>query len=89
MVSDYIEEYGSFLQLSDDELGAAKKTKPDIKQRARKIIEYGENRDGYWTSDKFMTNVKDAVDIAVQAKCDALQQKVPYVGSHLCLVYKY
>ena len=27
--------------------------------------------------------------LASVIKCDSLQQKVPYVGSHLCLIYKH
>ncbi len=38
---------------------------PTIRQEARKIIEYGENRDGYcWTHAKFIGQVKQAAMIA-------------------------
>ena len=43
---------------------AARVINPEITNEARQIIEYGENRDGYWTGDKFMSQVKRAVAIA-------------------------
>lgn len=64
MVSDFIEEYSGYLRLTPFELAAAKAQNTDILGEARQIIEYGENRDGYWTGDKFLAQVKRAVAIA-------------------------
>ena len=33
-------------------------------QTARALLEYGAEHEGYWTSEKFMENVKNAVKIA-------------------------
>ena len=41
-----------------------KRNNPDIPMGARTLIEYGENRDGYWTSAKFMKQTKNGVKIA-------------------------
>ena len=37
---------------------------PHLKQYARASIEYGENRDGYWTSEKFLDQLKYCIEIA-------------------------
>ena len=31
---------------------------------AHQLLEYGESREGYWTSEKFMKQIKEAVDNA-------------------------
>ena len=64
MVSDFIDEYSGYLRLRPSEVKAAGVINPEITNEARQIIEYGENRDGYWTGDKFMFQVKHAVAIA-------------------------
>lgn len=64
MVSDYIDQHNSFLQLSDTEYQQASVSNPNFPKTARAILEYGANKDGYWTSEKFMSNVRDAVAIA-------------------------
>ena len=53
MVSDFIKEYGGYLRLSPEEFARAKLQLPSIAREARQITEYGENRDEYWTNDKF------------------------------------
>ena len=63
MVSDFIMEKGYFC-LSESEHDVAKETDPDIPRGARTLLEYGEVRDGYWTSDKFMKQMLGAVKIA-------------------------
>ena len=55
MVSDFIDEYSGYLRLSPSEVEAARVINPEITNEARQIIEYGENTDGYWTADKFMS----------------------------------
>ena len=60
MVADLIEEYGGYLRIDNDDVSIAGAPR----EEARKIIEYGANRDGYWTRDKFLDHVKNAVDIA-------------------------
>ena len=65
MVSDFIEEHGGFLELTNDEFEAAKASGVNVASpKARKIIEYGENRDGYWTSDRFLEQMESAISIA-------------------------
>ena len=49
MVSDFIEERGGYLHLTDDEFERAKQTDPTIRKYARQLLEYGEAREGYWT----------------------------------------
>ena len=64
MVSDFIDEQNGYLQLTEEEFSKAKETIPDLKRYARAYLEYGENKEGYWTSERFMTQIKDAVMIA-------------------------
>lgn len=63
MVSDFIDEHCGFLALSDAEYEAAKKSNPSIKPYAREFLEYGEGREGYWNRDKFISQMKRAIQI--------------------------
>jgi len=40
------------------------KKNPSIKKYARQQLEYGEAKEGYWTSKKFMGQIKEAIKIA-------------------------
>ena len=64
MVSDFIDEYNGFLALTDEQFKEAKKSNPSMKKYAHEFLEYGENREGYWTRDKFVKQMERAVDIA-------------------------
>ena len=55
MVSDFIDEHNGFLMLNDKEYEQAKATQPGIRKYAREFLEYCENKEGYWISDKFIT----------------------------------
>ena len=43
--------------MNDEEFSRAKKKNPNLKQKARLLLEYGESRDGYFTCDKFMSRM--------------------------------
>lgn len=60
MVSDFIEEYSGYLRLSSEEFERAGETFPKIRQEATEVINYGENRVGHWTHDKFLSQIKQA-----------------------------
>ena len=60
MVSDLIDEHSGYLQLTDEEHARAN----TIRKHVRQLFEYGEGRDGCWTSGKFMAQLKQAVKIA-------------------------
>ena len=64
MVSDFISEQDGYLKLSDQEFAIGRTIFPGLKQYARARIEYGENKDGYWTSDKFMEQLEYCATIA-------------------------
>lgn len=64
MVSDFIDEFNGYLSLSKDEHEKAVVNDRNIRMYARQLLEYGENREGYWTSDKFVIQVERAVKIA-------------------------
>ena len=63
MVSDFIDEHNG-LALSDDEHEAVKASKPHIRKYAREFLEYGESREGYWTRDRFIAQMHQAIEIA-------------------------
>ena len=48
----------------DEEYERAKCKDPTVRKAVRELLEYGESRDGYWNSDKFMKHMKKAVQIA-------------------------
>ena len=64
MVSDFIDEHNGYLRLSDDEYEHFKESHPGIKRQARAYLEYVENKEGYWTSEKFMAQIEVAATIA-------------------------
>ena len=55
MVSDFVDAHSSFLQLTDSEHDLAKATDPNFPRTAKVLLEYGADKEGYWTSEKFMT----------------------------------
>ena len=64
MVSNFIDEHNGFLSFTDEEYERAKQLNPSAKKYARQFLEYGENKEGYWTRDKFITQMKNAVEMA-------------------------
>ena len=64
MVSDFVDEHNGFLALTDEEYEQAKQTNPSVKNYARQFLEYGESKEGYWTRDKCIGQIKRAVEIA-------------------------
>ena len=64
MVSDFVEEHGGYLQLTDGEFEEAKQLFLNIEQNARQLLEYGADKEGYWTGDRFMKQVEIAANIA-------------------------
>ena len=45
LVSDFIEEYGGYLSLSESELDEAAKIYPEFPYEARQLLEYGAERE--------------------------------------------
>ena len=64
MVSDFIDEKGGYLSMTEEEYDRVKQTDPNIWIQARCYLEYGESREGYWNSERFMEQIKVAVKIA-------------------------
>ena len=61
MLSDFIDEKNGFLALTQEEYDRVKLIDPSMKMYAQQFLEYGESKEGYWTSDKFMSQIKQAV----------------------------
>ncbi len=64
MVSDFINEHNGYLKLTDDEYARGLTIYPQLKQQAREFLEYGENKEGYWISEKFKTQIEHAALLA-------------------------
>ena len=63
MLSDFIEERNGYLCFTEEEYERAKLVDKSAKMYARRFLEYGENKEGYWTSEKFMEQIKDVVKL--------------------------
>ena len=64
MVSDFIEEHYGYLHFSDEQFGQAKLLNSSMEQCASVVFEYGSERGGYWTGERFLTQMKTACNIA-------------------------
>ena len=64
MVSDFIEEYGGYLQLSDEEYERAKVSHSGLWKEARQLLKLGSEYEGYWNSEKFLRQVDKSITIA-------------------------
>ena len=53
-VSDFIDEYCGFLQVSSEEHELAKLCDPDIPKEARIIFKFGAQGDDYWNNEHFI-----------------------------------
>ena len=62
MVSDFITESDGYLRLTQSQSEYA--TARAKNQNGRMAQEYGESREGYWTSENFMKQISIAVEIA-------------------------
>ena len=63
MVSDFISENLGYLQLTQEEYDEAKQSNPTIRKHACETLECGEGKEGYWTSEKFTTQIREAARI--------------------------
>ena len=54
----------TYLALTDEEFRRGRVMNPGIRQHACQFLEYGECREGYWTSKKFMRQIDVALGIA-------------------------
>ena len=59
MVSDFVDEHNGFLALSDSEYEWAKVLNPRIRKYAQECFEYRESKEGYWTWDKFISQISN------------------------------
>ena len=64
MVSDFIDEFGGFLALTEEEVKRRDEEDPTVPLLAREVIEVGAQHDGYYDSDKFCRQVAKAARIA-------------------------
>ena len=80
MISDFVEEYGGFLQLSGDEFERAQEMDPAFPRQARVVLHIGEKYDGYWNNAHLMANVRKAAAMP----CSSIQSK-PKTETAYCL----
>ena len=65
MCSDFVDEFGGYLALTDEELQRAQQIDPSFPRSARELFVFGENYDGYWTNELLMAQVRKAAAIAM------------------------
>ena len=63
MVSDFVDEFNGLLSLTPDEFARGRVEYPDLKEKARVLLKYGTDGEGYWNSKKFISQVKDTIKI--------------------------
>ena len=63
-MSDFINEKNGYLRLTDDEFKKACDQNIVVKREAREYLEYGENKEGYWATAKFLKQIENAITIA-------------------------
>ena len=64
MVSDFVEEREDYLVLTFEQYDQAKLSDSHFPFQACQLLEYGDSKEGYWTSDRFMQQIERAVRIA-------------------------
>ena len=82
MVSDFITEQDGYLHLTEAEYQEGLEKYPNLKRYARASIEYGENKDGYWTSERFINQIKSVSQIAEVKYPREKGYKVVFVFDH-------
>ena len=61
MISHFICDQGGYFALTDEEYEKMKQSNPQSKSMpCRHWLEYGKEWEGYWTSEKFMKQIKEA-----------------------------
>ena len=81
MVSDFVDEFNGLLSLTPDEFERGRVEYPDLKQKARVLLKYGAEGEGYWNSDKFIAQVKDTVKI-VKVKYPRVMYDIIWLFDH-------
>ena len=78
MAADFIDEHTGYLAFTPEEHEVAKARSRSIPRTARVLFEYGADKEGYWTGEKFMSQVKIACDIA-EAKYDTSKHTLVFI----------
>ena len=63
MVSDFVDEFNGLLELTEEEFERGKLVYPNLKKKARVLLKYGAESEGYWNSEKFIKQVEDVIKI--------------------------
>ena len=64
MVSDFITEHDGYLTLTDVEYEQGKQHHPNLEKTAQVLFKFGAQSEGYWNSEKFVTQMERAIQIA-------------------------
>jgi len=54
MVSDFVYKFNGLLKLIEEEFERGKLEYPNSKKKARVLLKYGVESEGYWNSEKFI-----------------------------------
>ena len=64
MVFNFVDKKNGYLALINEEFATASATNRVLWKEARCLLEYGESREGYWTSEKYILQIEEAVVIS-------------------------
>ena len=82
MVLDFIDERNGYLEQIQEEYDEARKHDPTITRYARQLLGYGEGKDGYWTAEKMMKQLRNAVKIAEIKYPKADERRIVWMFDH-------
>lgn len=74
MVAEFIDKHNEYLELTPEKHSS----NSSLPKSSRVFLEYSAEREGYWTGDKFMTRVKNALDV-VNMKYPSNKNKIVFV----------
>ena len=63
MVSDFVDEFNGLLTLTEEEFERGRLMYPNLKKKARVLLKYGVESEGYWNNEKFIKQVEDVIKI--------------------------
>ena len=63
MVLDFISENHGYFQLMKEEYDEVKQSNPRLCKHAHETLEYGDWKEGYWTSERLMTQIRETTRI--------------------------
>ena len=58
MVSDFVDEFNGLLTLTEGEFERGRLMYPDLKKKARVLLKYGVESEGYWNNELMLSTLR-------------------------------